>query len=340
MWSLSLLLVIATAVLLALNYPVADAGTDAVIGLVLLTALVYTTVGGLIGRRLPRNPIGWLLSAIGVSLAFAAFAEQYGLRGLSTAPGSLPSVRSVVSIGNGAPIFAVAPLLLVVLLFPDGHPSSPRWRPVLGVAIAVDAVGTIGFVLQKAHVTGLTNLLQDQGVAFQSTIGVFDTHGASAVVLGVTGALGFSSGLAAIVGLFLRRRRGSPELRQQLAWLGYVAVIAVLAFLAAAIRGNSDDVIATVLWSVLFTDIILGIPLACGIAVLRYRLYELDIVVKKTVVFGVLVALFTAVYAAVVIGVGAAIGHRANTALTFAGAAIAAILFAPYSVGTVRLHSR
>jgi len=69
--------VIATAVLLVLNYPVADAGTDAVIGLVLLTALVYTTVGGLIGSRLPRNPIAWLLSAIGVSLAFAAFAPQY-----------------------------------------------------------------------------------------------------------------------------------------------------------------------------------------------------------------------------------------------------------------------
>jgi signal transduction histidine kinase len=339
-WSVSLALAAGTTVLVVLNHSILNAGSYTVIIVIILVALVYTTVGGLIGSRLPRNPIAWLLSAIGVALAYAAFVEQYGLRGLVTAPASLPAVHPIVSIGNATPIFAVASLLVVVLLFPDGRPPSPRWRPVLWVAVAVDAVGTVGFLLQKARVTGLANALGDQGVAFHNSLGVFGTHGPASVVLGVTGALGLGSALAAIVGLFLRRRRGSPELRQQLAWLGYVAVVAVVAFVLAAILGNGNGLVPNILWGVLFGDIVLGIPLACGIAVLRYRLYELDIVIRKTVVFGALVALFTAVYAAVVIGVGAIIGHRENAVLTFAGAAIAAILFQPVRSRVRRVADR
>src|SRR5207245_2011255 len=185
------------------------------------------------------------------------------------------SVRTVASLGNGAVNFIVGSLLLVVLLFPDGRPKSRRWRPVLWLAVAVDAVGTLGFLLMKAKVGGLTNSLLDAGVAFHSTIGVFGTHGALAVVLGVTGALGIATALSAIVGLFLRRRHGSPEERQQLAWLGYVAVIALLDFLASVadgvIKGNNNDALSSVLFLVLFFDLLVGIPVACGIAVLHYR---------------------------------------------------------------------
>src|SRR5438874_837 len=159
LWSLSLLLAIACAVLLGLNGAVIREGAVVSLGLVVLTTMVYASVGALIGARLPRNPIGWLLSAIGLALALAAFAEQYGLRGLATAPGSLPATRSVASLGNGALNFIVASLLLVVLLFPDGHPPSPRWRLVVWLAVAIDAVGTIGFLLMKATVGGITNSL-------------------------------------------------------------------------------------------------------------------------------------------------------------------------------------
>src|SRR2546425_5359963 len=341
LWSVSLVQVIASAVLLALNRAIFPAGGDAALAVVLLTAMVYASVGGLIGSRVSQNPIGWLLSVIGVLFAYTVLAEQYALRGLVTAPGSLPGVHAVASVGNATPILAVASLLLVVLLFPDGHPPSPRWRPVLWVAIAVDAVGTIGFLLQKANVTGITNSLADKGVSFQNTLGVYSSHGASAAVLGVTGALGVGTALAALVGLFVRRRRGSPELRQQLAWLGYVAVVAVVAFIAAIFLGNnSNGLIGTVIWSVLFGDIVLGIPVACGIAILKYRLYELDIVIKKAVVFAVLAAFVTLVFVAVVVGIGTLVTGAGNLVITFVATAIIAIAFQPLRTRARRFADR
>src|SRR5439155_15398583 len=117
-----------------------------------------------------------------------------------------------------------------------------------------------------------------------------------------------------IVGLFVRRRRGSPELRQQLAWLGYVAVIAVLAFVAALINGDRNALFSNVVFGVLFGDLVLGIPVACGIAILRYHLYELDIVIKKTLVFAVLAAFVPLAFVAVVVGIGTLVTGAGNSA--------------------------
>jgi signal transduction histidine kinase len=341
LWSLALAEVIASAVLLALNHPIFPPGGQAGPAVGLLAAMVYASVGGLIGSRMPRNPIGWLLSMIGVALAFAVLSEQYALRALVTAPGSLPGAHTVASAGNPAPIFAVASLLLVVLLFPDGHPPSLRWRPVLWVAVAVDVVGTIGLLLQKGNVTGIMNTLQDKGVSFHNTLGVFGTRGATAVVLGVTGVLAIASALASIVGLFVRRRRGSPELRQQLAWLGYVGGIAVVAFVVSIFLGNDSNApLSTVVWSVLFGDIVLGVPVACAIAILKYRLYDLDIVIKKTVVFAVLAAFVTLVFVAVVVGIGTLVTGAGNSVVTLIATAIVAVAFQPLRTRARRFADR
>ena len=340
LWGVALVLVAAALVLSALNGPQQHAVDRGVIALLGLIAMVYVSIGGLIGRSRPENPIGWLLSSIGVVMGLVIVADQYGFRGLVAAPGSLPAVKVAASLGSGGQDFIVGTLLIVVLLFPDGRPLSRRWRPVVWVAVAVDAVGTLVFQLYRSDITGVTNSLVDHHANFTNALGILGPHGLPSIVLGVAGVLGIFTALAAIIGLFLRRRRGSPELRQQLAWLGYVGVIAVAAFVLAIPLGNGISWLATLIWSVLFLDILMGIPIACGIAVLRYHVYDLDVVVKKTVVFGALVALFTAVYAAVVIGIGAAIGHRGNTALTFAGAALAAILFQPARVRVRRFADR
>jgi signal transduction histidine kinase len=344
LWSLTLAFVIAAAITLIGNGSFAGGGAHWGLVLVFVTVMVCATVGGMIASRLRGNPIGWLLLAIGLALSFGAFAEQYAVRGILSAPGSVPAPRTVASLANWTTVFALASLVLVFLLFPDGRPPSPRWRPVVWAAVAVDAVGTVGFAIERGNVDGMLNLLQDQHAGFPSTVGLVSAHGPLSAVLGVVGFLGLGLWGAAIVGLFLRRHRGSPELRQQLAWLGYVGVTAVVLLLVliayGIANGGKDDVPSTVLFSALAATVFLGIPLACGIAVLRYRLYDLDVVVKKTVVFGALAALFTAVYVGVVIGVGAAVGDRGNSALTFAAAALIALAFQPFRERARRLADR
>jgi hypothetical protein len=95
----------------------------------------------LIGSRVPRNAIGWLLGLIGLSLAFTMLTEQYALRGLAVAPGSLPAARLAGWLSGVMFVFTFAPMFFVVLLFPDGRLPSRRWRPVLWAMFAVLAGG-------------------------------------------------------------------------------------------------------------------------------------------------------------------------------------------------------
>jgi signal transduction histidine kinase len=340
----TILLVVATGLLLALNRP-----KDLVIAWIVwvflsIGCLLYSGVGALIVARLPRNPIGWLLCAIGVALIYAEFVEQYALRALWRAPGSLPVPKPLASVAVG-PVFALPAIALLFLLFPDGRPPSPRWRPVLWATVAVTVFGTIGFLSLRSEVTGLTNSLADAHVQFTSTIGVFDPNGPISAPLAITGFVGVACGLSALASLFVRRRRANPEERQQLAWLGYVGLLALLvivvSFLYQVIFRPGDNSLAVgLLFLSLFTILFVGIPIACGVSVLHYHLYDLDVVVKKTLVFGALAAIFTGVYVAIVVGIGALVGHRVSSALTFAAAAVVALAFNPFRVRARRLADR
>jgi signal transduction histidine kinase len=150
--------------------------------------------------------------------------------------------------------------------------------------------------------------------------------------------------LLAVVSVFLRRRGASAELRQQLAWLGYVGalflVIAVTGITYTVVTHGGNTPLGTALFALGFGIPLLGIPAACAVAVLRYHLYDLDIVVRKTVVAALVAAAFTAIYALIVLGVGAAAGHPGNSALTFAAAALAAVLLQPLRVRAGRLADR
>jgi hypothetical protein len=133
-WGLAglILLVLAGAlVLLAFNARVMPPGKIGTYGFATVAVVVYAGIGGLIAARIPPNPIGWLLCLLGLALAASMFLEQYGLRGLATAPGSLPAVRQITAFGASTTLLAGTPLIILVLLFPDGHLPSRRWRPVL-----------------------------------------------------------------------------------------------------------------------------------------------------------------------------------------------------------------
>jgi signal transduction histidine kinase len=330
-----LLVLLAALVLLPFNAHVLTPTRIGAYVFAIVAVVVYAGIGGLIAARVPANPIGWLLCLTGLALALSLFLEQYGLRGLATAPGSLPAVRQIVALGAGTQQLAIAPLIIVVLLFPDGRLPSRRWRPVLWVAVAATIVAGFAQLLQRGTTVAgsLTNALLAAHVAYPNPLGVFPRHGWYSNVLAVGVVAGIASAALAVVSVFVRRRGASAELRQQLAWLAYVGALTLAAAVVTIgyviITHGGNNTLGTVLFVLVFGIPIFGIPLACAVAVLRYRLYDLDVVVKKTVVAALVAAAFTAIYVLVVVAVGAVTDRRGSSALTFAAAALAAVALQP-----------
>jgi signal transduction histidine kinase len=348
-WSLAGLAPLVMAgglVLLGFNARVMSPTRIGVYGFAAVAVVVYAGIGGLIAARIPRNPIGWLLCLTGMALAVSLSLEQYGLRGLATAPGSLPAVRQITALGYGTQQLAFVPLIIVLLLFPDGRLTSRRWRPVLWCAIAATIGAGFAQMLQRGTVvTGsLTNALSAAHVSYPNPLGIFPRHGWYSDLLAVAGAITLVSAVLAVVSVFVRRRGASPELRQQLAWLAYVGgltfcCVVVLIGYNLATHGG-DSLLGTVLFVLVFGTPIFGIPLACAVAVLRYHLYDLDVVVKRTVVAALVTATFTAVYALVVVAVGAVTGRPGGNPLTFVAAALAAVLLQPVRTRAGQLADR
>jgi signal transduction histidine kinase len=345
-WSLAGLtaLVLAAAlVLLGLDVPVMGAGRVAVYVVCALAVAVSAGIGCLIATRLPANAIGWLLSVIGLSLAVSMFAEQYAVWGLAVAAGSLPGARLAGSLSMIAASLAVALTFFVVLLFPDGLLPSRRWRPVLWALIVI-LVAAVAQPMQLAGVGGVTDALPAAGVAaYPNPLGVFSGHGVFSQVFEVMGAIGWAAAVLVVVSVFMRRRGASAELREQLAWLGYVGVLTAVLFvvwIAVSLGAPGNELAFIVPGVLLVLTALAGIPVACAVAVLKYRLYDLDIVVRKTVVAGLVAAAFTAIYAVVVAGVGVVTGHAGSSALAFAAAALAAVALQPVRARAALLAGR
>jgi signal transduction histidine kinase len=339
-WSLAgfTVLVLAPAlVLVGLNAGRVGGGDVGAYAFLAVAVLAYAGTGGLIAGRRPGNAIGWLLCLAGLSLAVSMLTEQYAVYGLATAPGSLPGARLAGDFAAVTASLAVASLFFVVLLFPDGRLPSRRWRPVLW-ALCVVVLGWAAHGLQAGTTVtgGITNALVAAKATYPNPAGVFPRHGwFSGFILAIF-VLAVITGVLVVASVFARRRGASAELRQQLAWLGYVGALTALwaAVLIAAslIWPHYNGWLGTLIWGLLVLTAVLGIPLACAVAVLRYHLYDLDVVVKKTVVAALVAAAFTGIYALVVVGVGAITGHAGSSALTFAAAALAAVLLQPVRV--------
>jgi len=268
-----------------------------------VAVLAYATVGALITSRQPENRIGLIFSGVGLAIAVALTAGDYMT--LSDRQGEpLPLVRWVAWLGRVAFALWLAPLPLLFLLYPNGRLAGRRWRPVLWVLMAALCVNVSLFALTPGR---LTTGFGESGAGVTNPVGlplswlrpiedVTELAGLVALVC---------AGLAA-VSLVLRYRRSSGLERQQIRWLGYVGaflvVVPLLALVAALVRtllgidvSEEDDVVGIAAWVAFFAVLLFGIPIACALAILRYRLYELGVVVKRTVVFGILVVLLTAV---------------------------------------------
>ena len=299
-----------------------------------LTFLGFGLTGSLVASRRPDNSIGWLLLGTALGLVTLGLSTQYATYAVQTDPGALPGgvwAAWVISWAWGAVIGPMVTFLF--LLFPDGHVPSRRWRPVAWVA---------GVDLAIIAVAGMVNPNADSGLPVGNPIGIEAAGKAVDALIGVAFLILLILALLSVASLIVRFRRSGGEERQQIKLLAFAAGI-LAAWLTltsigefARISWLADSALITVLSVVAF----LALPVAVGAAILKYRLYELDLVIRKTVVFGLLALFMTLVYAAVVGGIGALVGRTSNTLLSFVAAAALAVLFQPARERARRIADR
>jgi len=298
--------------------------------LTLVAAGLYLWIARSIVTRQPSNTVGWILLGIPVLATFAFADGAYATRALVLAPGSLPFGVAAAWVDRWDLIPALAAFVPIFLLFPDGRLPSRRWRPALWLAIGGVVVAVVSFAITPGRLTGaMADLVR---VRVANPLGLRSAAGVLSVLTMLGGTATFVAVIVAAVSLVVRFRRATGERRQQVRLLAAVGVAVLVEIALGFTLGGlfpQNEVIGNVLFLLLFVTLVLGVPIACGVAILRYRLYDLDVVIRKTVVIGLLAAFIAAVYAAIVGGVGALVGSASNPYLSFVAAATLAVGFQP-----------
>jgi DNA-binding SARP family transcriptional activator len=283
--------------------------------------LGFGLVGALIASRVPSNPIGWLLLAQGVAWELSAVLAGYANISLFARPGSLPGGEYAAWTLNWMYLPAFGALVVVLFLFPDGHLLSSRWVvPV--VWLGALSVG----LLFAADALGPGPLHEAPPVA--NPLGIVRAESVFGVLRDIGDDLSALVSVAAVLVLVFRFRRAGKSERQQVKWLAVAGLLVVVAF---AVGDVLDAAGLPRLGENVAVSSVLAVPVAVGVAVLGYRLYDIDVVIGKTVVYGGLVGFVTAVYVAVVVGIGDAVGRGAgsNLGLAVVATAVVATAFQP-----------
>jgi hypothetical protein len=241
---------------------------------------IYLAIGRAIVRRDPGNTIGWLLLLIPLITSFSLTVGVYATTALVDQPGSLPLGIWSAWLDRWLLPAVLSSFLYIFLLYPDGHLPSPRWRPALMLTVVGTVVTAVSFALTPGRMTGSQAHLES--IHVDNPLGVEGLGGlvnALTVVGSVT--LLISAGLAGAA-LVVRYRGAPAETRQQIRWLRLVGVTFLITLALTIVSGaaGASDVVGNVLFTLMFATLALGIPVACGIAILKYRLYDLDIVIK------------------------------------------------------------
>ena len=255
----------------------------------LLTEMSAVLVGGLIASRQFRNPVGWLILGHALCFTLGEFGRQYAIYGVLTNPGSLPLAGAMASPAYWA--WFPGLMLMIAFLplyFPDGRLVSRRWRPVAGLALLVTAFSTAFAIVRPSgdETRGVPNPL---GI---ESLGDFESlSGALQVLLPASWVL---VGLLSVGSLVVRFLRARGVERQQIKWVAYAAMF----FISCAVLGQllPAGPVPTIVDEVLFVASLQGLWIATGVAVLRYRLYDVDLVVNRALVYTVLTVLLVVIY--------------------------------------------
>ena len=290
----------------------------------------FTTIGVLVTQRRPDNPMGWLFLAIGVVEALVAGLNHYAIVGLSE-PSFLPGARWAAWFGYWS-VSLVVPsglFLLLLLLFPSGRLISPAWGWVGRAGLAFSVLFALTEILLLARMEVTSGLEIDN-----------PTNIASSETPEGTWIVGLAILLIGVGGVVVRYRRASGEERQQLRWFMFAVAAGIgtlaLVVLVYALAGAPDP---EPTWFLVTASVVplvaigVGVPAACGVAILRYRLYDIDLVINRTLVYGLLTALLVGVYVVIAVGLGAGVrtvaGQENNTIVIAASTLAVAALFGP-----------
>jgi len=315
-------LVCATLAAFSLLMPTGGRGESPLVFLQFLTfAMAFVTVGALVASRRPENLVGWLVLAIGFDVVLGSFVARYADYALLVRPDSLPGGEPAAWVAEWllAPVFDL--LALVLVLFPDGRLPSRRWRPFVWLIV----INAVVAVFARAFSPGPL----EEFPGTQNPLGIEGLAGLLPAFEGAWEVVGLALVFVAAVSLLVRVRRARGEERQQVKWLLYAAtLLSVAGLLTLSIESIGTGWAGLVLITVGF----LAVPVAIGVAILRHRLYDIDILINRTLVYSALtVALILAYVGSIVLFQGifrALTGQGSQLAIVASTLAIAA-LFTP-----------
>jgi hypothetical protein len=279
-----------------------------------LPMLVFASVGGLILSRRPGNVIGWLCWVIGFTVSLSSFGSIQAARTIAGQSNPSPVGLVLYQLGQVLyllPLLGLLPLL--VLLFPTGRLPSRRWRPVVWVFVMGLFVYTCSVLLKPTLGPGLP----------ANPLGLQGAEGLLGLVGAITGVL-FGVFLVLVLGsLVVRFRRARGDERQQLKWFTFAAALLVVLppTAGSALERLGWKPIGSVFAVLLFSLV----PTAIGVALLRYRLYDIDRIINRTLTYGLLTLLLGGGYAGVVLGLGQLLGRDSSLVVAIATLAVAAV---------------
>jgi hypothetical protein len=280
-----------------------------------VAGLTAGAVGAVLAGRRPGNPVGWLLLALGLVMAASGASVGYIPYGIVVRPGALPAAHIVARVYPATISAVVAVLGFVLLLTPTGSPPSPRWRRWAWGSAAAAAVTLAAATLAPGSLDPLAQFVSgplDPGV-YGGALRV-----ANQLAL-LVALLALLAGAGSLVVRFRHARGGE---RQQLRWVALAAALTGLAMLAAAVLIAAGRVDLGAWASVVGLTFL---PLATGAAILRYRLYDLDRIISRTLAYGLLTVLLGVGYAAVVLGLGRLLPEGSSLVVAAATLAAAAV---------------
>ncbi|HEX5937198.1 MAG TPA: ATP-binding protein [Actinomycetota bacterium] len=320
-------LVILALVLLAivLGALAGEGGGDPLfVALVIVVVGGFSTLGRLIVTR-AGNVLGWVFLVMGASLALGLPAEGYlDVAYQEPYVASLPGTEIAGLLASVFPALMAYSIPMLFLLFPTGSPPTPRWHWVIWVWLTGTILSGIWLLFRPGSVYS-----EPDRYSIPNPIGLEFLRPLEPLLLNAGVAIVLASAVAAVVSLVVRFRRARGEERQQITWLLLVAIVAALLMLTMFVVDLLGIEQNDVLWIALLMVLVLGIPGATALAIFRYRLYDVDVVVSKTIAYAGLGLGIAVAYGAIVIGLGALIGDESSEALRLGAAIVVAIAVQP-----------